>query len=149
MSSTPFFFKILNPVMKGLLRSPFHSAVSDRIMIIGFTGKKSGKRYATPVSYYRENGTVYCFTHGRWWQNLQDGADVRLRVAGEDLTGRAETVTDDEELKSEYLAKMMRAVPSDARYYNISFDGSGEPNAADVEKAAAEAVMIRIALKKA
>lgn len=149
MSSTPLLFRILNPIMKGLLKSPFHSAVSDRIMIITFTGKKSGKLYSTPVTYYQEDGTVVCFTHGRWWKNLQGGADVKLRVRGQDVAGRAEAVPDDEELKTECLGKMIKAAPGDARFYDVSFDESGEPNAGDIQRAAADAVMIRIALGQA
>ena len=73
MSSTPFVFRLLNPVMKGVLKSPIHAMVSEQIMIISFTGRKSGQSYSTPVSYYQENANVICFTHAGWWKNLVGG----------------------------------------------------------------------------
>ena len=82
MSSTPMFFRILNPVMKTILNSPLHRLVSDKIMVITFTGIKSGKEYSTPVSYFMDDGTAYCFTHGKWWKNLVAGANVKLKLKG-------------------------------------------------------------------
>jgi hypothetical protein len=43
MSSTPILFKVLNPLMMTLLKSPLHKWVSDGILIITFKGIKSGK----------------------------------------------------------------------------------------------------------
>ena len=63
---------------------------------------------------------------------------MKLRVRGQDVTGRAEAAPDNEELKTEYLGKMIKAAPGDARFYNVSFDESGEPNADEVQRAAAE-----------
>lgn len=147
MSSTPMFFRILNPIMKAMLKSPLHSSVSGRIMIITFKGRKSGKEYSTPVSYFKENGKVYCFTHGSWWRNIKDGAQVKVRILGKDHQGLAETVSEDAELKSTYLAKMLKAIPSDARYYGVTLDANGDPNIEEVNRAVADIVMIRTSLK--
>ena len=147
MSSTPVFFKILNPIMKSLLKSPLHSLASERIMIITFTGRKSGKEYSTPVSYFKENGEIFCFTHGGWWRNIDGGAQVIVRVQGKDHQGFAEAISEDTEYKSEYLAKMLRALPSDARYYGVTLDANGEPDIDEVNQAAVDVVMIRIGLR--
>ena len=40
----------LNTLMSLLLRSPFHGLVSTHLMLIRFTGRKSGKLITTPVS---------------------------------------------------------------------------------------------------
>ncbi len=147
MSSTPILFRIVNPLMKALLKSPVHSLVSANIMIITFDGRKSGKRYSTPVSYFQENGVVYSFTHGKWWRNLEDGAQVELRIRGKDMQGHAEAIPADNELKAEYLNKMIKAIPNDARFYGISFDERGEPNADEVRRAVVDAVMIKTSLE--
>jgi len=39
-----------NPIMKWLIRSPLHGLVSKSMLVIGYTGRKSGKRYETPMS---------------------------------------------------------------------------------------------------
>jgi deazaflavin-dependent oxidoreductase (nitroreductase family) len=136
----------LNRVMKFILRSPFHSPVSRTIMLITFTGRKSGRTYTTPVSYLRENGVVTLFTHGVWWKNLIGGAPVTLRIQGKNLQGTAEPVTDDQEAKAESLLAMLRHNPRDAPYYGVTFDENGQPNPDELARGARDAVMVRIQL---
>ena len=140
-------FKILNPIMKAWLKSPFHSAISDRIMIISFTGRSSGKMYSTPVSYYREGGHVVCFTHAMWWKNIGDGSTVEVRVRGQEIEGHAVAITDDDHRKEEGLFKLLKAVPSDAGFYNVRLDENKEPIMEDIKPAASDAVMIQIEIR--
>ena len=147
MSSAPLMFQILNPMMKGLLKSPLHGVVSSRIMIIGFEGRKSGKHYATPVSYVQEQDEVYCFTHSQWWRNLIGGAPVELHLRGEKRQGTAHPEAEDDDLIAEKLGQMLRAVPSDAPFYEVNLDENGEPDPQDLRRAAEDAVMIRITLE--
>ena len=148
MSSTSMIFRILNPVMEFILKSPAHSLVSGGIMIITFKGKRTSREYSTPISYYAdEDGWVTCFTHANWWRNFQDGAEVKLRIRGENYQGFAEAVPDDIDQKSRALTKMLTKIPTDARFYRVSFDQEGRPNEEEVQQAAAEAVMIRIRLE--
>jgi hypothetical protein len=44
------------------------------------------------------------------------------------------------------LSQHLRKVPSDARYYDVTFDDHGNPRAEEVEKAAKGVVMIRARL---
>lgn len=142
MSSTPLMFRILNPMMEGLLKSPFHAALSGKIMVFSFTGRKSGRQYTTPVSYCFENGTVYCFTHANWWRNLEGGAPVQLRIRGRLLHGRAEPVVDDVERKTAGLKQLLTAVPWDAGFYGVHKDGEGALNEEDLRRGAEKATMI-------
>ena len=146
MGCMELLFKVINPIMKLILRSPLHATISKRIMIITFTGKLSGREYSTPVSYFHEGDQVICFTHGSWWRNIADGADVKVRIQGEELRGHAVAVKDDIGRKVENLTKMMKAVPSDAGFYNVKFDEHGEPRREDIESAASDAVLINIQL---
>lgn len=82
MSAEIFFNRyMLNPVMRGLLRSPLHSVASSNIAILHFTGRKSGRRMNTPLSYMRDGNTVRLLsshdTH--WWRNLR-GESVAVQV---------------------------------------------------------------------
>ncbi|MCJ7661778.1 MAG: hypothetical protein MUO67_21745 [Anaerolineales bacterium] len=144
MSSTPLMFKILNPFMKTILKSPVHKVVSDGILIITFMGIKSGKEYSTPISYFMENGTVYCFTHAQWWRNLAEGAEVKVRLQGQDTAGFAQVEAEDMAQKTSAMRKMVIAKPQEAGFYNVTFDSDGEPVQEEVIKAAEEAVLIRI-----
>ena len=146
MSSTPMTFRILNPIMKSILKSPFHKMMSGQIMIITFQGAKSGKEYATPVSYSMENETVHCFTHATWWKNFTSKPEVKLRIQGQDFEGSAKAIKGDQERIAAGLEKQLKAVPFDANFYNVSMDEDGQPNKDDVKAAAAECVMVQISL---
>lgn len=83
--------RILNTVLIPLLRSPGHRLVSKTVMLITFTGRKTGQQYSFPVGYKREENTITIFTRKdrKWWRNLQDGAEVSLRIRGKNLTAVA------------------------------------------------------------
>jgi hypothetical protein len=146
MSSTPFIFRLLNPIMSLVLKSPIHSVVSNQIMILTFYGRKSGNSYSTPVSYYQEDGVVYCFTHAEWWKNLDGGVSVQLFIRGEEFTGNAIPIKENREEKIIGLSKLLTAVPSDTRYYDVSLDQQGNLVQDDLERAVDNATMIKIQL---
>lgn len=146
MSQTPTIPPYVNQAMKFVLRSPVHAVISKSILLISFTGRKSGKIYTTPVSYSQRGDMVSIFTHAAWWVNLRDGAPVTLRMRGRELHGLAEAVAEDKDAVSAGLAAHLRVVPSDARYYEVSFDEDGNPRAEDVAKAVETVVMIRVRL---
>jgi hypothetical protein len=74
-----------------LLRSPLHGAVSGRLTLITVTGRRTGREHTLPVGYSQQ-GTVITVPvmwpeRKLWWRNLRDGASVRLRLRGNDVTG--------------------------------------------------------------
>jgi hypothetical protein len=71
---------------------------------------------------------------------------VTLRLRGRELNGLAEPVAADKQAVAGGLAAHLRKVPSDARYYGVTFDDSGSPRADEVEEAVQSVVMIRISL---
>jgi len=132
--------------MKFFLRSPAHGIVSKTVLLITFTGRESGKTYTTPVDYSQEGDQVNIFTHADWWKNLRGGALVSLRIRGREFQGSAEPVAEDKQAIAAGLMAHLRKVPSDARYYGVTFDDHKDPRAEEVEKAVQTVVMIRIQL---
>ncbi len=137
---------IVNHAMKFVLRSPAHGMVSKTILLITFTGRKSGKTYTTPVSYSQFGDQVYVFTHATWWKNLHRGTPVTLHLQGRELQGLAEPVAEDKQVIAARLIEHLRKVPSDAPFYGVTFDDHKNPRADEVGKAAQTVVMIRIQL---
>ena len=94
-SHAPFavYNHTVNPVVRALLRSRFHRALSGHVALITVTGRRSGRSYTIPVGYRREDGRVVVVVgwpeRKRWWRNLRRGAPVAIRVAGEDHNGWA------------------------------------------------------------
>jgi len=136
MSEIPTVPPIVNRTMKFMLRSPLHGMVDKQILLITFTGRKSGKTYTTPVSYSQSGDQVVIFTHANWWKNLRNDAPVTVHIRGRDLQGLAQPIAEDKEA----------VVRSDAKYYAVTFDDQGNPRSEEVEKAAQAAVMVRIRL---
>jgi deazaflavin-dependent oxidoreductase (nitroreductase family) len=143
---TPSVPPIVTQTMKLVLRSPVHAMVSKTVLLITFTGRTSGKTYTTPVDYSQDGEQVTIFTHANWWKNLRNGAPVTLRIRGRELQGQAEPVAEDKGAVAAGLTAHLRKVPSDARYYGVTFDDHNNPRAEEVEKAAQTVVMIRVRL---
>lgn len=104
--------KVINPILKLLLRSPLHGLVSRNLMLISFTGRKSQHIYTTPVEYQRAGDMVTVLSRkGRaWWKNLQGGAPVTLWLHGQELHGQAEVIATDERVIKQVFHQMHPSV---------------------------------------
>jgi deazaflavin-dependent oxidoreductase (nitroreductase family) len=93
-----------NDFMSWVLRSPLHGLLSNGMMLISLTGRKTGKTYTTPVGYYEEGDYLWVITSRdrSWWRNLQGGADVKLLLKRKSVNGFADT-----ELSSEAVVARM------------------------------------------
>ena len=92
-------FRLLNPLMKLILRSPLHGAMSKRMMVLSFVGRKTGKRYSTPVAYSKEGGHVIVVTFSPWWVNFKQAAPAQMQIQGKTVTGTAMFVNDPERIR--------------------------------------------------
>ena len=137
----------VNKMMAFLLRSPLHGMMSKTIMLLTFTGRKSGKSYTTPVTYVRQGNVVYCST-GRdsrsWWKNLRGETAVSVRIRGKDLTGRSEVIVNDPEAVADGIRLLLKHVPSDAKYYGVRLDDAKRPLAGDITRSAQTRVLMKI-----
>jgi hypothetical protein len=100
--------KVANVPMRALLRLPFKTPLSNGLMLLYYTGRKSGRAYRQPVSFVRAGDTLLTPGGGRWKLNLQEGAPVRLRLEGRDVVVRPELVRDIEEV-DQLLQQMVSA----------------------------------------
>jgi deazaflavin-dependent oxidoreductase (nitroreductase family) len=139
------FFVLINPTVQCLLRSPLHAFWSGNLMLITFVGRKSKKPITTPVRYLRRGDEVWAFTgvENKWWRNLTGGADVVLRIQGEDKNYRADVLTDAPEQIRVALEAFLARYPQDAPYYEVSLDRDGRPSGPDLERAAPRTVWVR------
>ena len=142
-------YRVANPIVKLLLRSPLHGIASENIALLHFRGRKSGREFVTPLSYVRENDTVCLMSaHStRWWMNLRhDGVPVSLEIARETITGKARLWDGDSEELRERVRRYLCALPRDAKVYGIKLDGSRRPVEESLAKAAPELVFVEVDL---
>ena len=137
-------FAIINPIMGMLLRSPIHGFWSDSLMLITFTGRKSGRIFTTPVRYVKHGESILCFTsaENQWWRNLRSGATVELRVAGESATYATRVIENNPEEIKKWLQFYLGLYPQDASYHDIGLarDKSLLPD--DLDRASQEAIVV-------
>src|SRR5689334_11207446 len=116
--------KAVNRPMRRVLRLPFPTPLSRRLMVVTHVGRRTGRTYQQPVSYVRDGETLLTPGGGRWTRNLNDGEAVDLSVAGQRVTARPERVRDPDEV-AELLGMMVSANPRLASFVPfVERDGS-------------------------
>ena len=77
----------VNRVVLGLLRSPAHRLLSGALVEIDYVGRRSGRSYALPAQYARDDGHLVVWPghpeKKRWWRNFREPSDVDVLVAGQ------------------------------------------------------------------
>ena len=143
----PRLIHLVNELLiKPLLRSPLHGFLSKEVLILSFTGRKSGKRYTTPIGYARQGNVLLLGTRAPWWKNLRGGVPVSVRVQGRDYTGTADVIADEQGLRQSYQT-MIVLRPRFGRILGLKLGPDGQPNREDVARARQEGhVVVRIQL---
>ena len=138
-------FPLINRVMRLLLNSPLHGVMSGSVMVVYFTGRRTGKRRWTPVRYLRQtDASVACLT-GRetgWWPNFLQPRDVELQLAGRRVAACAHARPDDAQLKSSVLRETLERFPADAPYHGIVAKRGRKVTDAQFEQAVARDVVV-------
>src|SRR5271168_3347867 len=95
---------VANIAIRPLLRSHLHGILSSRLMLLEYTGKKTGRRYAFPIGYFPwDDGDVLSFSSLRGWPAVIEGApNIRILVRGQ-WSDAEPTVTTDREEKADFL----------------------------------------------
>lgn len=141
--------RLANIFMRSLLRSPLHGVLSRNLLLLSYTGRKSGKRYTFPITYSRLGDVVSVFTYRAWERNLRGGAPVVVEIKRQRFDGQAEVIRDDTPAIASALLIHLRAHPSLARGYNVPLDAAGQPDPDGVRQAAQSVALVRIRLIRA
>jgi hypothetical protein len=91
--------RAVNVPMRAVLSLPFPTPLSANLMLVSYTGVKSGKAYLQPVSYARDGETLLTPGGGRWTLNLKGGRQVTLRLRGRSVPAHADLVSDPAEVE--------------------------------------------------
>ena len=127
-------FRVLNVPMRAILRLPFATPLSGRLMLVFLTGRRTGKSYRQPVSYVRDGTVLLTPGGGNWKLNLTDGRPVRIRLRGRDVLARPEIVSDADEIER-LLGVITSANPMAGRFAAIPKEPDGRLNRARLDAA--------------
>lgn len=125
---------VLNVPMRVLLRLPFPTPLSGRLMLISYTGRKTGKAYRQPVSYSQHGDTLLTPGGGNWKWNLRDGRPVQLWLRGRAVRARPELIKEPDEV-ARLLTEMTAANPGVQTFTGIPTGPDGRPDRARLETA--------------
>lgn len=149
-SGNNFYRYFLNPVMRSLLRSPLHGITSHNIGIVHFTGRKSGRKLSTPLSYTREGNVVRLLSNHntRWWLNFR-GEDIRveMEIARQRYPGTATLLEGDGEALREGVRRFIHALPRDARVYGLQLDTDRKVVESSLDAVAEQLILVEIQLE--
>jgi hypothetical protein len=122
--------RAVNVPMRAALSLPFATPLNANLMLIFYTGRKSGKAYRQPVSYVRDGDVLLTPGGGRWTLNVADGRPIRIRLRGRYETARPELVTDPAEVER-LLGVISEKNPQATRFIPIPRgpDGRLDPEA--------------------
>ena len=141
------FNRLGNPILSALLRSPLHVLAGPGTALISFTGRRSGRTYATPVNVLADGDRLAIISRRErtWWRNLRQGAEVGLRLRGQDRRGRAEVVEDEARVAAA-LAEVVRRLPAYARILGLQPRPDGQWEDAGLRRAAQGRVIVNVDL---
>lgn len=136
-----------------LLQSPFHGLMSRNTVLIGYEGRKTGKRYIVPVNFVRvagEEGDYLLITSERgrtWWRNLRGGSPVDLWLQGTRLTAPARSLEEIQDVEDGLMTYFTHA-PGSSRYFKVGLDDGGGPKREDVARVAQDRVIVEVDITK-
>jgi deazaflavin-dependent oxidoreductase (nitroreductase family) len=125
--------RFFNPLTRLVLQTPLHPLMSGRVMLLSFTGRKTGRSYTTPVSYVREGNSLLVPGGGAWWRNLEAGPPVRVHVRGV-WRGVTSKVIKEPTVLADTMQRMLAENPAVGVFTGIKAGPDGRPDGAALER---------------
>jgi hypothetical protein len=136
-----------NPWVKLLAQSPLQGLVDKGVLLVTFTGRKSGRIITVPANYLQDGREVDIISLRRriWWRNLKGGAAVLVQLAGKKHNGLTIIIEEPQKV-AEMMEIFGRTNPEYALSMGLQMDGEGKAARNDLLNLARERVAIKITL---
>jgi hypothetical protein len=89
-----FLNRVVNPIVRAVLRSHLHPLLSGRLVLLRITGRRSGRTFELPVKYATDDAglvvTVGAPERKRWWRNVDGPTPVEVVLRGRTAQAVAE-----------------------------------------------------------
>ena len=90
-------------MLRALLRTPLAGSARKQLMVLSFTGRKTGKPYSIPLSAHVIDNELYALTGAPWKQNFRGGAAAEVLHDGKTTAMRGEPIRDRAVVSDLYL----------------------------------------------
>lgn len=121
--------KLLNPIMRLVLRSPVGRLVKP-FALLEFRGRRSGRMYLVPTGLYRVNGVMVVFSPADWRANFAGGEPATVHHLGRASSMTGTLITDPCEVAKGLVSVLANG--SSARLLGIGLPTDHQINATDV-----------------
>ncbi|MDA0958461.1 MAG: hypothetical protein O2936_11515 [Proteobacteria bacterium] len=140
------FFRWINPLVIGLLRSRVHGLLSFQLMVLDITGRRTGKQYSLPVSFAADGKELVCLTLASniWWKNFIDRPKLTIWYRGRQHSAEASVESQDVERIEKEIKQLIEHNFADAFFAGIRLNLKLEPNPKDLARAATRHVVLRV-----
>lgn len=129
--------RLVNPVFKALLHTPLRGPMGKQLMVLSFTGRKTGRRYSIPVSAHHIDGDLYAISGAPWKNNFRGGATAEVLHDGKTATLRGELIDDPATVADlAYRASQAYGAKRAQRALGVKFRDGQVPSAAEFTEAA-------------
>jgi deazaflavin-dependent oxidoreductase (nitroreductase family) len=125
---------------------------SGRLILITYTGRKSGMKHCLPVLYAKSDGELIVVAgyhqHKKWWRNLRVQSRINVCYRGKWFEASAKTFEGDAAVNVPLLRDYLKRFPESARIRGLTLDAGG--NVVDAERLQEEAkkvVMVNIRMQ--
>ncbi len=106
-----------NPFVRAVLRSPLHGLLSRTLILVTYTGRRTGRKRSVPVAYAPDRGRLVVLVaepqRKAWWRNFEgEGRRASICRRGERLEAHGQVLRDPERLdgaRGAYLKRFPRA----------------------------------------
>ena len=89
--------RAVNPLMRRLIG---RGIVGKHLLVLHYTGHKSGRRFDVPAGFLMIDGVVCVLTNSAWRHNFAGGRDIEVTLHGDRRPARA-VLVDDPDLVAE------------------------------------------------
>ena len=141
-------WRIINPLVVFILRSPLHFLASKNLIFITFQGRKSKKTFNIPVSYHREGIDLIALTlkQNLWWKNLKSIKRTQITLLGNKEDVSLTIVDQDTKFIKEKMRELIIEKPIDAFFAKVKLDNNRLPLEEDLEEASQKHIVLKFTL---
>lgn len=142
-------WRLINPLVVFILRSPLHFLASKNLIFITFQGRKSKKTFNIPVSYHREGNDLIALTlkQNLWWKNLKMLNRTQITLLGKKKDVGITIVDQDTQFIKEKMRELIIEKPIDAYFAKVKLDNNKLPVEEDLEEASQKHIVLKFTLK--
>jgi ABC-type molybdate transport system ATPase subunit len=142
-------WRLINPLVVFILRSPLHFLASKNLIFITFQGRKSKKTFNIPVSYHREGNDLIALTlkQNLWWKNLRMLNRTQITLLGKKEDVGLTIVDQDTQFIKEKMRELIIEKPIDAYFAKVKLDNNKLPVEEDLEEASQKHIVLKFTLK--